>query len=91
MVVPYHVTLTDKAAKRLGKCPEAVRRRFEALAAVLRQSGPTGPHYWRNYSKLAENEYHCHLTYDHVACWRWERETIEVEVYYVGSREGAPY
>jgi hypothetical protein len=26
-----------------------------------------------------------------VACWRWEKGEIEIEVYYAGSREKAPY
>ena len=35
--------------------------------------------------------YHCHLSKDWVACWRWEKSTVEIEVYYAGSRENAPY
>jgi hypothetical protein len=31
------------------------------------------------------------LTYHYVACWRHEKETIIIEVYYVGSREDAPF
>ena len=46
---------------------------------------------WKNYSKLGKNKYHCHLNYRHVACWTAEKETITIEVYYVGSREKAPY
>lgn len=44
-----------------------------------------------NYSPLGNNKFHCHLTYDYVACWKWDKGTIEIEVYYVGSREKAPY
>jgi hypothetical protein len=58
---------------------------------VLERGGPSAPYYWQNYSKLGENEYHCHLTYHYVACWRHEKETITIEVYYAGSREDAPY
>ena len=31
------------------------------------------------------------LSYHHVACWYNENGTYKVEVYYVGSRESAPY
>ena len=40
---------------------------------------------------LSETEYHCHLAYSWVACWRHEKYTITIEVYYAGSRENAPY
>lgn len=46
---------------------------------------------WAHFSKLGENEYHCHLSYKWVACWRYEKESIIIEVYYAGSRENAPY
>ncbi len=36
-------------------------------------------------------EYHCHLTYRYGACWSCEKDEIEIEVYYAGSREKAPY
>jgi hypothetical protein len=61
------------------------------LIRVLIDSGATGPYNWQNYSKLNVNQYHCHLTYRYVACWRHEKNTIIIEVYYVGSREAAPY
>jgi mRNA-degrading endonuclease RelE of RelBE toxin-antitoxin system len=87
----YAIVLKKAVKKNLRKLPLAVQQRFEALAIALRDSGPTGPHGWPNYSKLGENEYHCHLTYHYAACWRCEKGTITIEVYYVGSRENAPY
>lgn len=36
-------------------------------------------------------KYHCHLKYNWVACWIWEKGTFIVEIYYAGSRENAPY
>jgi hypothetical protein len=53
-------------------------------------TGPVQP-YYINYSKLGNSTYHCHLSYRWVACWRNEKDTFIVEVYYVGSREKAPY
>lgn len=35
--------------------------------------------------------HHCHLNYRYVACWTCRRNEIVIEVYYVGSREKAPY
>ncbi len=46
---------------------------------------------WPNYSPLGEDNYHCHLKYRWVACWKWFKDTIEIEVYYVGSRSKTPY
>jgi hypothetical protein len=31
------------------------------------------------------------LNYRYVACWTCRKNEIEIEVYYVGSREKAPY
>ncbi len=87
----YTIILKKAVKKNLWKLPLNVRQRFEALAVALRDGGPTGPHAWSKYSKLTENKYHCHLTYSYAACWRHEKETIIIEVYYVGTREDAPY
>ena len=85
------VVIRKRVLKRLGKLPRNVQERFYVLVGVLEDAGPTGPHAWQNYSKLSETEYHCHLTYRYVACWRNEKGSIIIEVYYVGSREDAPY
>lgn len=87
----YKVQIKKRILKRLPRLPKEVQRRFDLLSGVLRTKGPTGPHEWQNYSKLGENEYHCHLNYRYCACWRAEKRSIVVEVYYVGSREDAPY
>ncbi len=46
---------------------------------------------WRNFSKLSGNEYHRHLSYPWVACWRIEKQVLEIEAYYAGSRQNAPH
>ena len=63
---------------------------FANLVEDLQRKGPERAE-WSNFSKLSRNEYHCHLSYSWVACWRVEREYLEIEVYYAGSREKAPY
>ena len=91
MNMRYVVTMKRSVLKAIGKLPEAVQDRFRALTKVLEAEGPTGPHTWKKYSKLGENEYHCHLNYSYVAVWRHEKKTIIIEVTYAGSREDAPY
>jgi mRNA-degrading endonuclease RelE of RelBE toxin-antitoxin system len=85
------VTIKRKALKNIPKLPPNVRDRFYVLVKRLESDGVTGGSIFQNYSKLRENEYHCHLTYHYIACWRLEQQTITIEVYYVGSRENAPY
>jgi mRNA-degrading endonuclease RelE of RelBE toxin-antitoxin system len=87
----FKVLIKKSALKNLVVLPRSVQLKFETLVRVLTDSGATGPHNWQNYSKLEVNKYHCHLTYHVVACWRHEKHTITIEVYYVGSREAAPY
>jgi mRNA-degrading endonuclease RelE of RelBE toxin-antitoxin system len=87
----YMVTIKRKALKNLPKLPQNVQERFYVLVKRLEAEGATGGSVFQNYGKLSENKYHCHLTYHYVACWRHEKKTITIEVYYVGSRENAPY
>ena len=87
----YKVTIKKKVLKHLPKLPFLVQEKFKALLQVLTESGTNGASKWKNFSKIGENEYHCHLKYSYVACWRHEKKTITIEVHYVGSREDAPY
>ena len=87
----YSILISPKAKKSLRRLPADIVERFYLLTRVLEQKGPTGPYMMRNYSKLSATEYHCHLTYSYVVCWRHEGRNLVVEVYYVGSRESAPY
>jgi mRNA-degrading endonuclease RelE of RelBE toxin-antitoxin system len=86
----YQVTIRRKAEKDLNRLPEGVKKLFYLLVEDLKADGPYQST-WPNYSPLGENKYHCHLKYSWVACWTWVKESIEIEVYYVGSREKAPY
>ena len=56
----------------------------------LISTGPVQPSY-RNFSKLGKGRYHCHLSYHWVACRECHNGEYIIEVYYVGSRESAPY
>lgn len=86
----YEVALPKKVLKDLKRLPEAIQDKFLALVEDLKTKGPVQSE-WKNYSKLGENKYHCHLSYSWVACWRSEKGTLIIEVYYAGSRENAPY
>jgi hypothetical protein len=87
----WRVAFTGKAAKQAKKMPQRERDHLALLARDLRLTGPTQPS-WPNYSKLGKNEYHCHLSYRWVACWRLNGNELElIEIYYAGSRENAPY
>lgn len=86
----YEVVIKRKMERGLRKLPNRVQRKFFALIEDLRDGGPVQSR-WPNYSKLAEGRYHCHLEYHYVACWRCEGDQVIIEVYYVGSREDAPY
>ena len=86
----YEVKIPKRMERRLEKLPTHVKKKLLRLVLDLRDKGPAQPD-WPNYSRLNNNEYHCHLSYSWVACWRNEKNTIIIEVYYVGSREKAPY
>ena len=86
----YRVILSRKVLKILRKIPKAIQVKFDYLADTLRDNGPVA-NTWPHYGKLGQNTYHCHLAYHWVACWIHEKDNITIEVYYVGSRENAPY
>ena len=76
------------------KLPEAIQAAVDALAMDIQLNGPVRGN-WKNYGKLSATQHHCHVkkgrpTY--VVCWEVIDKTIRiVEVYYVGTHEGAPY
>ena len=86
----YSVLMSNRILKQIEKIPEPTRKRLAALVEQLEERGPIQPG-WPNYGKLSQNQYHCHLSCNWVACWYYEKGTVEIEVYYVGSRQNAPY
>lgn len=83
------MAIKKKAAKGFRDLPSNVTDKLQALIREMRVAGPVRGN-WPNYSKLGDGSHHCHLGYSWVACWR-EIGADQLEVYYVGSREGAPY
>ena len=85
------MSIKKKVAKDIRKLPKEVQLLAQALMEDLKSDGPI-QFTWKNYSRLAGEEYHCHLNYSYVACWEVVDKKIKlIEVYYVGSREKAPY
>ena len=88
--VIYTVLINRKVLRGLPKLPLPVQKKLNLLIRDLSEIGPKLPQ-WPNFSKLGRNKYHCHLGYSWVAHWSNEKGTLRIEVYYVGSREKAPY
>ena len=86
----YKVLIKKSELKSLDTLPTGVQEKFGFLIQDLVEKGPLQPA-WPNYSKLGKDKFHCHLNYSYVACWTHEKGTISIEVYYVGSRQNAPY
>ena len=94
--VCWKVVFSKKATKQKEKLPEHIQEILAALVIDIEAGGPVRGD-WAHYSKLsAPNTHHCHLNKrgrpTFVACWSVKDKTIQiVEVYYVGTREKAPY
>ena len=86
----YEVRIKRKVARELKKLPAAVRKLLFLLVADLQADGPI-QRSWQNFSSLQKDRYHCRLNYRFVACWTCYKGEIVIEVYYVGSRQEAPY
>jgi mRNA-degrading endonuclease RelE of RelBE toxin-antitoxin system len=86
----YKVRIKKKIAKGLKKLPNEVKQLLFLLITDLQTKGPIQKS-WHNFSPLGQEKYHCHLNYRYVACWSCAKDEIQIEVYYVGSREKAPY
>jgi len=86
----YRVLLPGKVSRSVEKLPRPTQQRLANLIEDLRNEGPIQLG-WPNYGRLSAGRYHCHLSYRWVACWYHAKGTLVIEVYYVGSRENAPY
>ncbi len=86
----FNVNIRKKMLKSVAKMPVLEQKKLRLLMLALEASGPVQPA-WQNYSKLGETKHHCHLSYKWVACWEETQKGLTIEVYYVGSRENAPY
>lgn len=94
----WKISFTNKAVKQTKLLNEQVILALQVLVDNLRTYGPAPGKHWHNYSKLHgkrnEDKRHCHLikgnpTY--VCCWEVKKSDKQIEVYYVGTHEKAPY
>ncbi len=89
----YKVRIKKKVLRNVEKMPKSRQADFFDLIEDLRSEGPIQKG-WPNFSPLdpQKTTFHCHLSYHWVACWKvLENDEMELEVYYAGSREKAPY
>ena len=95
-IVTWTVEITSKSRKQIERLSEQVRLAYLVLAKELETSGPYRNN-WKHFGKLREtrNAYHCHLVSGrptYVTCWEIKDKNIHLlEIYYVGTHEGAPY
>ncbi len=86
----HNVTVKPRILKTIQLMPARIQQNLAFLVEDLRDRGPVRAD-WPNFSKIGHDRYHCHLSHKWVACWKCEKNSIEIEVYYAGSRENAPY
>ncbi len=95
----WNLRFSNQAVKQYQKLKKSgtkpsINDMIDLLAIELKAFGPERVT-WPNYGKLSDNTYHCHLkkgktTY--VACWiLLSYEKKQIEIYYVGTHENAPY
>lgn len=94
-IMSFEVRYKKKVEKQINKLPRKMKQRLFALINDLQDMGPVRRN-WPNYSELGKLKggtvkHHCHLNPSWVACWTHTEKTTLIEVYYVGSRESAPY
>lgn len=94
----WNIVFTNKAAKQVQQLDERVILALQALINDLKIKGPAPGKHWPNYGKLHgrrnEDKRRCHLikgnpTY--ICCWNTNKLEYQIEVYYVGTHEKAPY
>ena len=77
IIKKYAIRITHNAQKNLEKMPKQEQEKFFRLKMALEMNGPEQPSFM-NYSKLATNMYHCHLSRKWVACWKNESGTLTI-------------
>lgn len=91
--------MSRNAQKQLKKLDQDVITISRLLANDLSKLGTAPGKKWANYGKLCSGKQvdkrHCHLSRGkptYVCCWRVLcKRTKQLEVYYVGTHEKAPY
>ncbi len=91
----WKVTYSSKARKQLRKIDPNIVASVLSLVMDIEDRGPVRGD-WPNFSKINRGaSFHCHIkkgkpTY--VVCWQLiGKNSKQIEVYYVGTHEKAPY
>ncbi|OGT41738.1 MAG: hypothetical protein A3F42_02025 [Gammaproteobacteria bacterium RIFCSPHIGHO2_12_FULL_37_34] len=94
----WRVNFTNQAAKQARQLNERASLVLQVLVDNLKTKGPAPGMRWHHYGRLhgrkQEDKRHCHLikgnpTY--ICCWQVKKFEKQIEVYYVGTHEKAPY
>ncbi len=92
----WTVTLTRAAAKQVARLNPDLKAAVRLLVRDLQEQGASLNGQWSNYGKLRGqrgDKRHCHLSKGrptYVCCWQVINKQ-NLEVYYVGTHEKAPY
>ena len=97
--VNWVVVYANKAVRQRSRLPKKIQEMLDLLVMEIEKCGPlrsNWPHFGPLKGKgLPEHTYHCHIksgrpTY--VSCWFIiDKKLKQVEVFYVGTHENAPY
>jgi len=87
-VMNWTVTLTRKAHKQFQKLPQSIKDLADLAVADMEEQG-INPEGW-NSLKTDENEYRIRLNYRYRLRYRvTDEQALEIDVFYVGHRQGA--
>ena len=86
--MPWTVYLTRRAYKQLAKLPQGIWDLADLAMADMEGQG-INPQGW-NTLKTGDNEYRLRLNYRYRMRYRvTDRQTLEIEVFYIGHRREA--
>jgi hypothetical protein len=88
----WTVVTPKKWNKKVEKLPRKIQELYWLLIEDMGALGPARGN-WSNFGRIVKGDlYHCHLDYNHVVVWSAQKGILQqIEVTYVGTREGAPY
>ena len=95
----WNVLYSPKAGRQKKKLPQKIQETIDVLVREIEKCGPLRNN-WSHFGPLRgkglpENAFHCHIksgrpTY--VSCWFVvDKKLKQVEIFYVGTHENAPY
>lgn len=86
----YTVILNKTATKQRKRVPVSVKQIFEDALSQLTDKGPVLPD-WVNSGTLDDSIYHCRLNANWITYCKYKESSPEIEIFYVGRADQAPY